>query len=134
MQPPKNPAEPYPCGSGQPFTVCCGLCLLEEIAAPTAEVLMRSRYCAYIRRDEAYLLRTWHPAARPDCLNIACDDGLRWIGLKILNRTAGGANDNSGTVEFVARYKVGGKAGRLHENSRFVREDGKWYYVDGEID
>jgi SEC-C motif-containing protein len=94
---------------------------------------MRSRYCAYTRRDEAYLLRTWHPTTRPDSLDLARDGGLRWIGLKILNRKAGGASDDTGTVEFVARYKVGGKAGRLHESSRFVREDGKWYYLDGEI-
>jgi SEC-C motif domain protein len=129
----KPVAELCPCGSGQPFAACCGLCLHGEIAAPTAEALMRSRYCAYIRCDETYLLRTWHPASRPENLDLARDDGLRWLGLKILSRTAGGANDNTGTVEFVARYKVGGKAGRLHENSRFVREEGEWHYIDGEI-
>ena len=126
-------AEPCPCGSGQPFAAYCALFLYGEIAAPTAEALMRSRYCAYSRRDEAYLLRTWYPATCPDSLDLARDDGLRWIGLKILNCTAGRVNDKTGTVEFVARYKVGGKAGRLHENSRFVREDGRWHYVDGEI-
>lgn len=94
---------------------------------------MRSRYCAYTRRDEAYLLRTWHPATRPDRLDLAQDDGLRWPGLKIAKRSAGGANDSHGTVEFVARFKRGGKAGRMREISRFVREDGSWYYLDGEM-
>jgi SEC-C motif-containing protein len=94
---------------------------------------MRSRYCAYARRDEAYLLRTWHPSTRPDSLDLAQDAGLRWLGLKIVNRSAGAADDSSGTVEFVARFKSGGKAGRMREISRFVREQGSWYYLDGEM-
>jgi len=125
--------ELCPCDSGQPYAVCCAPHLAGESAAPSAEALMRSRYCAYTRRDAAYLLRTWHASARPAVLELE-DDGLRWLGLKILNRTSGGANDSSGTVEFVARYKVGGKAGRMHEISRFVREEGAWYYLDGEVE
>ena len=93
---------------------------------------MRSRYCAYTRRDEAYLLRTWHPTTRPDCLALAEDDGLRWLGLKVLKCVAGEDGDSDGTVEFVARFKRAGKGGRMHEISRFVREQGCWYYLDGE--
>lgn len=130
----KNPpADLCPCDSGKPFSACCAPYLAEEIPAPTAESLMRSRYCAYTRRDEAYLLRTWHPSTRPDSLDLAQDDGLRWLGLRILNRSAGAADDSSGTVEFVARFKSGGKAGRMREISRFVREQGSWYYLDGEM-
>ncbi len=131
----KNPnpsAELCPCDSGRRFSACCAPCLTGASAAPTAAALMRSRYCAYIRRDAAYLLRTWHPSTRPETLELE-DDGLRWLGLKILKQSGGGVDDSSGTVEFVARYKVGGKAGRMHEISRFVREDGAWYYMDGEV-
>ena len=130
----KNPpADLCPCDSGKPFSACCAPYLAGELSAPTAESLMRSRYCAYARRDEAYLLRTWHPSTRPDVLDLAQDEGLRWLGLKILNRSAGTADDSSGTVEFVARFKSGGKAGRMRETSRFVREQGSWYYLDGEM-
>jgi len=125
-------AELCPCASGQPYAVCCAPYLVGECAVASAEALMRSRYCAYTRRDAAYLLRTWHSSTRPAVLELE-EDGLRWLGLKILQRTAGGANDSSGTVEFVARYKVGGKAGRMHEISHFVREEGEWYYLDGEV-
>lgn len=58
---------------------------------------------------------------------------MKWIGLKVLATDAGGCDDDKGTVEFVARFKVNGKAGRLHEVSRFVKEDGRWFYVDGEM-
>lgn len=133
MRKPNTPNEFCPCDSGLPFAACCAPCLTGEAAASTAEALMRSRYSAYSRRDERYLLRTWHPGTRPAGLDLAQEDGLRWLGLKIMKRSAGGASDSSGTVEFVARYKAGGKAGRMHEISRFVREDGSWYYVDGEV-
>ena len=132
-KPPQIAAEPCPCESGRPFAACCAPYLKGEKSAPTAEALMRSRYCAYTRRDAAYLRRTWHPSTRPAALDLEQDAGLRWLGLKILGRTQGGTEDGEGTVEFVARYKVGGKAGRLCENSRFVREEGLWYYLDGEI-
>lgn len=130
---PHPSAEPCPCDSGRPFSLCCAPYLAGASAAPSAEALMRSRYCAYTRRDAAYLSRTWHPSTRPTVLELE-DEGLRWLGLKILKCTAGGAGDDSGTVEFVARYKVGGKAGRMHEVSRFVREGGAWYYLDGDVD
>ena len=130
----KNPTTDFcPCDSGKPFSACCAPYLAGEIPAPTAEALMRSRYCAYTRRDEPYLLRTWHPTTRPDRLALAGDEGLRWLGLKILKRSAGGADESSGTVEFVARFKSDGKAGRMREISRFVREEGRWYYLDGEM-
>jgi SEC-C motif-containing protein len=101
-------------------------------AAPTAEALMRSRYSAYVLRNEPYLLATWHVSTRPESLELA-DDATKWIGLEIKRSEAGGPGDERGLVEFVARYKVGGRAFRLHETSRFVREDGRWYYVDGDI-
>ena len=101
--------------------------------AVTAEQLMRSRYTAYTLQNEAYLLQTWHPSNRPPQLNLASEP-VKWLGLKIIAAQAGQVEDATGTVEFVARYKVNGKAQRLAEKSRFVKEQGRWFYLDGEID
>ena len=89
---------------------------------------MRSRYTAFTRRDEAYLLATWHASTRPAALNLAADTATKWIGLDVKRFEAGVAD--SAIVEFVARYKTGGRAQRLAETSRFVFEDGRWYYVE----
>ncbi|MBS1213372.1 MAG: hypothetical protein H6R26_1989 [Proteobacteria bacterium] len=91
---------------------------------------MRSRYVAYVLRDEAYLRRTWHSRTCPEHLGVNSDDAA-WEGLTVLRCQAGGATDHEGEVEFVARYRQGGLARQLHEVSRFVREDGQWYYLDG---
>ena len=92
---------------------------------------MRSRYTAYVRGRADYLLQTWHPATRPAALDLSSEP-TRWLGLQILRAVAGGSEDAQGIVEFVARYKVGGKAYRLREVSRFVREAGRWFYQDAE--
>jgi SEC-C motif-containing protein len=89
---------------------------------------MRSRYVAFVLARSDYLLRTWHPSTRPEALNLTTN-GLRWLGLQVRRLEAGGPADPQGTVEFVARYKVGGQAHRLHEISRFVRKDGQWFYL-----
>ncbi len=87
---------------------------------------MRSRYTAYTLGNEAYLQATWHPSTRP--AEMATDDGAKWLGLEVRKHLPAG---DAATVEFVARYKLGGRAHRLHEISRFVREDGRWFYIDG---
>lgn len=131
--------RPCPCGSGQAYADCCGRHLETREPAPTALALMRSRYTAYTLGREDYLLRTWHPSTRPATLGLEQTPGLehtaalKWLGLKILGTEAGGAEDGTGVVEFVARSKIHGRAQRLHERSRFVKEDGRWLYVDGEI-
>ncbi len=92
---------------------------------------MRSRYSAYVLGLEDYLLATWHASTRPGALNLAAEPQPKWLGLEV---NAGTQTGDSATVEFVARCKLGGRAQRMHEISRFVREDGRWYYVDGMID
>lgn len=92
---------------------------------------MRSRYSAYVRRLEAYLLATWHSSTRPATLNLAEEVNTTWLGLEIKRHQQTG--EDSAIVEFVARYKIDGRANRLHETSRFVREEGRWYYVDGQF-
>lgn len=123
-------AEPCPCGRPLSYAACCGR-HHEGIPAPDAESLMRSRYCAYVQEREDYLLATWHPSTRPAALNLASGSQPKWLGLDVKARAQA---DDTATVEFVARFKVGGRAQRLHEISRFVREDGRWYYLSGEID
>lgn len=119
-----------PCLSGLPYEECCEPFHLGRVEAPTAERLMRSRYTAYARSLPEYLLRTWHPSTRPATLVL--EEGVRWYRLDILSRSRGGMLDTEGAVEFTASYRVDGISGRQHETSRFVREGGRWYYVDGE--
>jgi len=126
-----NPVEPCPCGENARYAACCGLFLDSGQVPETAEALMRSRYTAYVRGRADYLLRTWHSATQPATLDLESEP-VRWLGLKILRVAAGGSEETHGTVEFVARYKVGGQAHRLHEVSRFVRENGQWFYRDAE--
>ena len=127
-------AKPCPCGTGRDFEACCGVFIRGAAWAQTAEQLMRSRYTAYVLGAEDYLLRTWHPAKRPQSLELAAAGPVRWLGLTILHCEAGGPDDDSGIVEFVARYKPAGRAAQLHERSRFVRENGQWFYVDGVVE
>jgi SEC-C motif-containing protein len=119
---------PCPCG-GADYAACCGRYHNGE-PAPDALTLMRSRYSAYVLKLEAYLLATWHDSTRPAVLDLATDN-TKWTGLEIRKHNAESAD--RATVEFVARYKIGGRAARLHEVSRFVCEDGKWFYLDGEF-
>ena len=93
---------------------------------------MRSRYSAYVLQQEEYLLQSWHPETRPAELH--WEDGLCWLGLKIVQCHGGSAVDQQGTVAFVARHKLNGCAARLHETSRFVRVQGRWYYLDGDVE
>ncbi|MEQ8495750.1 MAG: YchJ family metal-binding protein, partial [Gammaproteobacteria bacterium] len=116
--------EACPCGSGRALTACCGPYLDDCATAPTAEALMRSRYTAYVLERHDYLRATWDPATCP--ARLAAEPGLRWLGLAIKRVAGGGANDTTGTVEFVARSKRGGRASRLHEVSHFERRNGRW--------
>ena len=119
------------CGSCKAATDCCQPYIDGTRPAPTAEALMRSRYVAYGLGLEPYLLVTWHPSTRPASLDFDKEAPLNWIGLEIKRHEQQG--EDRAIVEFVARYKNGGRAFRLHETSRFVREDGGWFYVDGDI-
>ncbi|MGH4030764.1 YchJ family protein [Actinomycetota bacterium Odt1-20B] len=118
-----------PCGAPAPYEKCCGPLHRGETAAATPEQLMRSRYSAFARRDEAYLLRTWHPGTRPPRIDF--DPAMCWVGLEILDTTEGTAFHATGTVTFRARYTDGGRPDALHERSTFERVDGAWVYVDG---
>ncbi|NMQ18376.1 hypothetical protein E4P82_03670 [Candidatus Competibacter phosphatis] len=128
-----NTDSACPCGSGKTYVACCGPYLDHGQRPPTAEALMRSRYSGYVLAREDYLLRTWHESTRPETLDLSDASQLNWLGLKIVHTEAGGFDDMQGVVEFVARYKIGGKAHRLHETSRFVREGEQWFYLEGDF-
>lgn len=117
-----------PCGRPSSYEDCCGRWHAGplHLQAPDAESLMRSRYSAFVRELAGYLLDTWHPSTRPPSIDF--EPGLRWLGLDVKRHAPQG--DDRAIVEFVARSKLGGRAHRLHETSRFVREGGRWFYVD----
>jgi SEC-C motif-containing protein len=89
---------------------------------------MRSRFSAFAVGDEGYLLRTWHPSTRPR--QVGFDPAQRWTGLRIVGTTGGSLLHAEGTVDFLASYVVDGRSGSMAENSRFVREDGAWLYLE----
>jgi SEC-C motif-containing protein len=133
-----------PCGGAAPglkpgakaprFADCCGRFIDGGEATPTALELMRSRYSAYVLGDVRYLRATWDAATCPADLDVdpAAADAPRWLGLQI--KRFAPLDDTHAVVEFVARYKVGGRAERLHEVSRFVRgDDRRWRYIDGDL-
>lgn len=120
-----------PCGSGNPYPGCCGRFLDHGETTASAEQLMRSRYTAYTQQHEDYLLATWHPSTRPVKLELTGQPAQQWLGLTVKRHEQTAANQ--AIVEFVARYKINGRAHRLHEISRFLRENDVWMYVDGEI-
>jgi len=130
---PPRGAAACPCGSTLAYPECCGRFHAGplRLQAPDAESLMRSRYCAYVLGRHDYLLETWHARTRPPRLE-PDPPGLKWLGLEV--RRCGQPDATHATVEFVARSKLGGRAQRLHEVSRFVCEDGRWFYVDGDPD
>jgi SEC-C motif-containing protein len=126
MKKTKSTTETCPCGGGK-YAACCESFHQGE-PAPTAERLMRSRYSAFVLKLEPYLLATWHASTRPATLSLE-NDNTQWLGLTIKQHQDDGPDQ--ATVEFVARYKSNGRACKLHETSRFVRENGRWFYVDG---
>lgn len=132
---------PCPCGRKSPQhqplsgADCCGRYLehFMDVPAPDAESLMRSRYTAFVLNRSAYLLATWLPEKRPEQLE--AEQGTLWLGLDVRDHRQ--LDADHAEVEFVARFRVNGRAGRLHERSCFVRlEDGpmsRWLYVDGDM-
>ncbi|WP_241977079.1 MULTISPECIES: YchJ family protein [unclassified Cryobacterium] len=117
-----------PCLSGLTYAECCGPLHAGQGSAPTAERLMRSRYSAFAVGDTEYLLATWHPATRPESLELDAD--MQWVRLDILRTVRGGPLDTDGVVEFAAHYRLDGQRAQQHETSRFLKVDRRWFYLD----
>lgn len=126
-----SPALLCPCGLPATYGACCGRWHAGPLwgQAPDAQALMRSRYSAHVLADVPYLLATWHPRTRPPQLLL--EPGLRWLGLQVRQHRV--IDDSHAEVSFVARSKLAGRASRLSETSRFVREAGRWFYLDGDL-
>lgn len=121
-----------PCGRNATYQACCARWHtgLLHLQAPDAETLMRSRYTAFVLDELDYLLATWHGTTRPTDLS-PNPPGLKWLGLTVVEHIVQDADH--AVVAFVARNRLHGRAHRLEETSRFVREKKRWMYVDGDV-
>ncbi|MBS97455.1 MAG: zinc chelation protein SecC [Oceanospirillaceae bacterium] len=132
-----NSDQTCPCGSGKVFRECCEPALQGTQPALTAEALMRSRYCAFALGAIDYLIDTQAKEKRqPGEAELLAEQiqVTTWTGLKILSTRKGLADDTDGVVEFEARFESGPQKAILHEVSRFRKDDGRWVYVDGEVE
>ncbi|MBX2830815.1 MAG: YchJ family protein [Rhodospirillales bacterium] len=126
------PNTPCPCGSDHIYGKCCDKYHSGNATAETAEKLMRSRYSAFVVRDGAYLSATLAEEKRSGFNSQSIQqDQTCWSGLEIVSHIGGGLLDQTGKVEFIARFVENGEIYQLHEQSNFERRGGKWYYVDG---
>lgn len=117
------------CGSGLEAELCCAPIMSGRKQAATAEALMRSRFMAYREGDASYILRSWHSTTRPEALDLSGD--AQWLRLQVLDHRQQ-ADGCHAQVEFVAHYMSNGQPGQMHELSRFVKEGGEWFYLDGD--
>ncbi len=123
-----------PCSSGHDYSQCCGRYIDAGEIPVTPEQLMRSRYTAYSLQNDAYILDSWHSSTRPVSLSEENKLPVKWVELKVINSSVPAQNDTTATVEFVARFKVNGKAEQMHECSEFIKEAGRWFYLKGKVE
>lgn len=126
-------SELCPCGSGMQYSVCCRPFLKGDDIPATPEALMRSRYTAYVLKDADYLIATWHPSSDPQRFHASLEqsfEATRWLSLQIISAEEPGDN-SEGFVTFFARFSENQRESFIHERSRFVRVEQRWYYIDG---
>lgn len=121
------------CGSTRKYIQCCGQYIKRGELPASAETLMRSRYTAYVLQDAGYLLKTWHASTRPTELNLQ-DDNIVWNNLEVIASKHGTISDTEGQVEFIALFSRDGCRQKIHEVSRFVKEDNHWFYLDAVVE
>lgn len=117
-----------PCNPLKLFKNCCKPFLTHTQIAPTPKALMQSRFSAYATGQTDYLLATWHPSTRPQSVDLS--QSPKWLTLQIIHTSSQG---NHGIVEFKATYMAENNSGTLHETSRFSKEKGQWFYIDGDL-
>ncbi len=123
---------PCPCGHELTFQACCQVYVSGKSDAPTAESLMRSRYVAFTLGRSEYIRDTWHPKTCPKEVDLDSDATV-WLKLNVTHTAEGTATDEVGVVHFEAWYGANGRMGCMQEQSRFERQDGRWYYLDGKV-
>lgn len=126
-------SETCPCGSGSQYSLCCQPWLSGNALSATPEALMRSRYTAYVRQDADYLVASWHPSCQSERFRSSLEQSFStttWSGLHIIAAEPG-KNDAEGYATFFARYSENQREHFIHERSRFLRVDQRWYYIDG---
>lgn len=126
-------SELCPCCSGKQYSVCCQPYLDQAAFPALPEALMRSRYTAYVRHDADYLIKTWHPACEPWRFKPGLEESFaatQWRSLHIIEAETPG-DSAEGFVMFFARFTENQRESFIHERSRFLREDQRWYYIDG---
>ena len=125
-----------PCGSNVAYGECCGPFISGERTAVRAEQVMRSRYSAYVRKEIGYLLSSLHPDHRSDFDEKSTRtwaEGSEWHNLEIVKTAGGGPEDSEGRIEFIALYTEKGIKRDHHEFATFVKRDGIWYFMNGEV-
>lgn len=127
-----SPDFPCPCDAQQLYSICCAPHHQQLKIPLTAETLMRSRYSAFALRNADYLQATWDKSTRPKTLDLSHDATI-WRHLLIVNTQKGGVNDSKGKVEFKASGIIAGKPFVMHEVSRFIKRQQRWFYIDGVI-
>lgn len=125
-----------PCGTDLQYDKCCGQYIKGEKLAPTPELLMRSRYSAYVEKEFEYIVKTMRgPALLAYNRSATQDPGaIQWLGLTILHTAIDATNPMIGYVEFIAKFEYSHSQSTMHEKSIFHLTNGAWYYVDGEVD
>jgi SEC-C motif-containing protein len=123
-----------PCGSGRPYTACCGPIIAGTAPASTAEALMRSRYTAYATGAIEHIIKSCvHDGQLDESATRRWSEKADWQGLKIVRTEKGQTDDSEGVVEFVASYTMDGLKDQHHETAKFVRKDGSWLYESGDV-
>ncbi len=128
-------SEVCPCGSGSEYSLCCGPYLSGDSYPATPEALMRSRYSAYVKCDLAWLIATWHPSCRSPQLTTHIEQSFAetyWNGLNV-TETTDSASADEGWVTFFATFTENNSKRAIYERSRFLREEQRWYYIDGVV-
>ncbi len=120
------------CGSGVEYRQCCETFHSNEMSAPTAESLMRSRFTAFAMHNESYLLKTWDISKRPADIDFS-KNAVDWLRLEIFNIKKGGVKDSKGIVEFKAFYMLDSEEYVMKELSRFKKLNNQWLYLDGTV-
>lgn len=127
--------SPCPCGTALPYSDCCQPVHENPRGAQSPEQLMRARYSAHVLDLVDFIVETYHPSchAEQDREGIADSTTLHWVKLTV-TATQDGESEDQGFVSFKADYIAGNSLHSLAEQSRFCRQDGQWYYLDGIVD